>query len=472
MSKLFDDLATELSTHSLTLSASQFADLELIDANLNRGEKASSYVTFITDALIKGNPANGVWTGGSVSTSPLGNLAIGDTATHISELDGKWFLGTDLPGMGSQQLTYVPLHNPVFGPTGPSMNDINQGSLGDCYLLATLAEVAFKNPAIIQSMITSNGNPDTYGVRFFVKGVPTYVTVNNDLVSGGDFFGGTLFNNANFIWGSLIEKAYAQIQASGIITGNTYDYGNSFYSIGLGGTLEDALEEITNASTITDFVANGSTWDMVTYNKSIIQQSSITGLSGKSVLQKIISCLAHGNDLILGSNTNAWDSNGHQTLFASHAMSIYGYDSATGLIEIRNPWGTDSGQYWDTTFEVSLDTLLAAGDIITVDNITSSSSPIVSDALASGAAGLQGTTSIRSFTITDTADMVSYYLDSLASDTKLTSITLTDATQLPIEATAYQSVHDNTLLSKITVTYNLTVIGTSGADTLMDTANS
>ena len=52
-------------------------------------------------------------------------------------------------------------------------------------------------------------------------------------------------------------------------------------------------------------------------------------------------------------------------------MSIYGYDAATGMLEIRNPWGTANRQTWDTTFEVSLSTLLAAGDIITTDNIGS-----------------------------------------------------------------------------------------------------
>ena len=65
-------------------------------------------------------------------------------------------------------------------------------------------------------MITNNGN-NTYGVRFFVNGTAEYVTVNNDLADGG-----TEFNSATDIWASLIEKAYAQTQASGVITGNTH----------------------------------------------------------------------------------------------------------------------------------------------------------------------------------------------------------------------------------------------------------
>src|SRR5689334_20064438 len=73
-------------------------------------------------------------------------------------------------------------------------------------------------------------------------------------------------------------------------------------------------------------------------------------------------------DVVLSSWTNAYDGAGRQTLVASHAMSVTGIDGANNNLIIRNPWGTSSGQYWDTTFEVSLDTLFAAGDTISVDN--------------------------------------------------------------------------------------------------------
>ena len=76
-----------------------------------------------------------------------------------------------------------------------------------------------------------------------------------------------------------------------------------------------------------------------------------------------------GDDLILTSYTSAKDNSGKTTLVANHAMSIYGFDIASGMLEVRNPWGTASGQTWDTTFEVSLSTLLADGDVITADNV-------------------------------------------------------------------------------------------------------
>ena len=376
MAKLFTDLAAELTTNNTTLSAGQLSDLQTIVANLNVGETASSYVTYITDALIGGNAANADWTGGATSATTLGNLAVGATATQIGELAGKWLLGTDLPsstvsmsGSSTFSVSYSAVTNPLFGASGPSMNDINQGDLGDCYLLASLAEVALQEPSLIQSMITDNGN-NTYGVRFFVNGTAEYVTVNASLADGG-----SIFNRATDIWASLIEKAYAQLQDSGVITGNSINDGNSYSTIGNGGAPLYALEEITGASAMTEFYAGGSTWSEYVCNASISVQSTSSGLTTASVLATLVADLAQGNDVVLSSYTNATDSSGKTTLVASHAMSIYGYDSTTGELEIRNPWGTESGQSWDTNFEVSLSTLLAAGDSISVDNITSSTTP-------------------------------------------------------------------------------------------------
>ena len=147
--------------------------MKTIAANLNQGVTTSSYLTSITNALVMGDMANTYWTGGAATSVALGNLAAGSSATQFSELIGKWFLGTDLPtSNGSVEriadlsVSYADVTRvPVFSATGPNWNDVNQGYLGDCYLLACLAGVAYRNPNVISSMITSNGN-NTYGVSF------------------------------------------------------------------------------------------------------------------------------------------------------------------------------------------------------------------------------------------------------------------------------------------------------------------
>ena len=130
-----------------------------------------------------------------------------------------------------------------------------------------LTEVAYLNPSVISSMITVNGN-GTYGVRFYINGAPQYVTVDSELANGG-----SIFNKGTNIWASLVEKGYAQLQAGGVCTGNTVNYGNSWSTIGNGGFAEYALEEITGSATITDYCASGSSWASNTYNfRPVISQ--------------------------------------------------------------------------------------------------------------------------------------------------------------------------------------------------------
>jgi hypothetical protein len=364
---LLTDIDATLASSKTGLTAGELSDLKTIVANLNNGMTTSSYLTGIMSSLVNGNAANATWTGGAASSTALGNLAAGSSATQLSELIGKWFLGTDLPsstvsmsGYSTFSISYSASSSPLFAASGPSMNDVNQGFLGDCYLLSSLAELAKQDSGLISSMFTSNGN-NTYGVRFFVNGVADYVTVNNSLTND--------FNSGSDIWASLAEKAYAQLQAGGVVTGSSVNYGNSWSTIGNGGAPECALEEITGASAITDFSASGGSWATVVYNQSFSVTKYTTGSSTAAVLATLAADLAKGDDVILSSYTNAKDSSGKTTLVGDHAMSVYGYDGTTGMLQIRNPWGTMSGQYWDTTFEVSLSTLLSAGDTITADNV-------------------------------------------------------------------------------------------------------
>ncbi len=420
MTKALGDLASELGSAHATLSKSQLTDLKTIASNI-ASMGASSYLQYIVNAFVNGNAANATWTGGGSQPVALGNLAAGYTVTQLDELTGKWFLGTDLPnstvymsGYAPFSISYSAVSSPLYGANGPTMADVDQGYLGDCYLLSSLAEVANQDPARIESMITNNGD-NTYGVRFYVDGVAHYVTVDNQLADGGN-----IFNSGAHLWASLIEQAYAEVQASGVITGNSYNFGNSFSTIGNGGAPEFALEEITGASAITDFYANGSTWYKEVYNQSFTSATGTSGVSTASALSTLAADLLVGSDVVLSSYTNAYDSSGRQTLVSDHAMSVYGYDATTGLIEIRNPWGVESGQYWDTTFEVGLNALLADGDTLTADNAGTATT--VGGASVVAASGLQAMSQVTSFSVSDSVADVDAGLSGLISDSKLASL--------------------------------------------------
>ena len=271
-------------------------------------------------------------------------------------------------------VTYAPVAEPLFGASGPSMTDINQGYIGDCFVLAPLAEMADQDPSALQSMITANGN-NTYSVRFTVGGKAEYITVDNELPGGG-----AMFNQARNDWGSLIEKAYAQLQAGGNLTGGGPSMGNSWSSIANGGSVELTLEEFTGADVITDFTAKGTTFTSYAYDGDILAVpngpsshkvlSSAANLALDTVQSALVSALAAGNEVILSSNSDATDAAGMTTLMSNHAYSVFGFDSATGQFQLYNPWGTEKGQTWDTTFEVGLSTMLQAGDTLTVASAT------------------------------------------------------------------------------------------------------
>ena len=327
----------------------------------------------------------------------------------------------------------------LYGSMGtPVMGGINQRYFGDCYMLASEAEVARQNPLAIQSMITNNGD-GTDNVRFYVNGLAQSVTVNTMLPVYNGKWAGNFADGNN--WGALIEKAYAQVQALGNITGNgpknpSYYYGNSYTTIGNAGYARFSLEEVTGATKITELTSNGSTWDAKDYNQLMTDPGTAVTLP-TTTLGYIEAALDAGSDLVLGSSTDLWV-NGARTLIKGHALSIYGHTptGTTAALNIYNPWGylgdgawkTNTADSYNPTFQVSLNTLLNAADkdgqrdIIDVDNVVRNKTP--SGATVIAAPSLQMMSQVESFSVTDTVAKVDSGLSGLIGDSKLTSVTV------------------------------------------------
>jgi hypothetical protein len=149
-------------------------------------------------------------------------------------------------------VTYTPVSGPLFGPWEPPLClDVEQGSLCDCWLLASLAEVAARDPEDIDSMFTFLGNTTeggsavgVYRVRFFDRSnTARYVNVDTELptVNGVTIYDHPPADGA--LWVALAEKAYAEANGAGWVT--TGDKNSDSYAALNGGWPSWALQAIT-----------------------------------------------------------------------------------------------------------------------------------------------------------------------------------------------------------------------------------
>jgi hypothetical protein len=320
-----------------TVSATTFTDLKEIlyqAATLN----IPGYVQVLAADVINGNMANATYQG-----QPLGNLAVGSSATQLDDLIGKWFLGTDNPVLCNTSLVYTATNGSLF-PHTPSHLDEFQGMLGDCYLISSLGTIADSNPAAIQNMIINNGD-GTYTVRFYtgMYGTTGYAAdggigagfVANSMVTA-DYvtvdcvfpasttgvlayanYGNLCSSTANALWIPLIEKAYAQWNATG---NEGRDDTNSYCSI-QGGWMATVYTQVLGH--------NASDYIMTNTQEQIAKNA----LAANKAVTIGTLCF---NGVVDG-------------LYGCHAYAIIGYNQSTDTFILYNPWGFDqptSGITW------------------------------------------------------------------------------------------------------------------------------
>jgi hypothetical protein len=312
------------------VSSAEFTDLKNI---LKRSDvNMPDYVRKLSDNVVLGSPANTDYRflqNGSVTVDSLANLYAGCSEYQLIDLVAKWFYGVDYPDVTNSSYLYLDLKTaPLFSAGGPSYTDVVQGTIGDCYLLGSLAEVAYKNPQAIRNMFIDNGD-GTFTVRFFDGGTPEYVTVDRNFPT--TWYGATppqlvpAYANysepvqASFpLWVALAEKAYAQINEEGWVGhGNA----NSYAAIGNGGDSAIALRQIIG-NYAGDHNNNGSAF-----------------LSGIQISN------ADGDYVTLGSNAqpqgsnSLTDSNG---VVYSHCYALLGVNFIGNgqTYTLYNPWGS------------------------------------------------------------------------------------------------------------------------------------
>jgi hypothetical protein len=259
----------------------------------------------------------------------------GTTGVTLQETVNQWFLGkvepnaidADEPDANNSTVAYDPsnLYTQVgatgytlFGANGPSFTDVAQGSAGDCWFLASLAETAARRPDIIQNMFINNGN-GTWTVRFYVNGAPDYVTVNDQLPVSTvypSFNGGYAFDapQNGILWVALAEKAFAEENLSGGVT--TGQQGVDSYAALNGGYPSWALAAITG------------------------QSSSMFNVTPGMTSQEIAAALQEG-ELVCIDTPDSSDIDSH--LVPGHCYAVVGYNPSSSMpFEVFNPWGINT----------------------------------------------------------------------------------------------------------------------------------
>jgi hypothetical protein len=260
----------------------------------------------------------------------LGNLAVGSTAAQLGQLVNKWFLGLDHP---STRYTYVTPSGTLFGANNSiGYSQIQQGALGDCYFLSSLASIAQHSPQAITNLIVPNGD-GTYTVEFYAKigGVltPDYVTVDGMVPeSGGDFEFADGFNSVtsptNILWGPLVEKAYAQWTAEGYNEQVPKSEWINAY-----GPLGDGYIGATNA--LHELTGDPSYTDAKPANVSFAEMTAAFNA---------------GSRVICGTKDSPADPN----VVSNHDYALIGYDSTAQTLTLFSPWGLAGGYDKDVFF--------------------------------------------------------------------------------------------------------------------------
>jgi len=198
--------------------------------------------------------------------------------------------------------TTVRVNASLFG-TGPVIGDVNQGEVGDCYFLSSLAAFAKQDPNLLVQSAVDMGD-GTYTVQFEENGTSEFVRVNNSFSAGP--FNGLLYahpGSDGSIWAAVFEKAFAYFRTGA----NTYNSINS-------GWMGEVYSDFGVAST--------NFWP--------------TEFTATSLYNLLTSDLASGHEITLGTYSSA------PNIVSDHAYTlINAYEDPNGTMHfiVRNPWG-------------------------------------------------------------------------------------------------------------------------------------
>jgi hypothetical protein len=317
-------------THTVTVSATLYGgdgNDSLFDNGPGRavlyGEAGDDLLVSVgggADQAFGGAGFDSIWMD---TADSAGDVSAAETAGGAFHRIGQFLQPTSNPAqrpsleMQGQDLvdptssySYSNFSNRPLWVDGPEYNDIRQGSLGDCYFLASLASLADTDPNILRQMIAPMGD-GTFVVRFYENGSPTYIRIDGDLPGSGFTTRYAKITPDGESWVALAEKAYAQFRTRE----------NSYASLE-GGWMDPVYRAVTGQATARYYAAgaNMGVW--------------------------MADQLAAGHALSAGT----WSNPTAGPVVGLHAYQVKGVEIAADqtYVTVYNPWGFD-GAMADST---------------------------------------------------------------------------------------------------------------------------
>ena len=183
--------------------------------------------------------------------------------------------------------------------------------------MASLAEVAARDPQDIRNMFTYDGTTvdngatvGLYTVRFFSNsGSAVYVQVDTELPSGGEYYDHVDNDlGTSALWVALAEKAYAVANGLGYVTTNNEN--------------QDSYNALDGAG-----------------RRGRCKPSPGRPASDYSINSTNIASDWNSGDLIVLCTSTPTSS----FIVGGHCYAVVGYNASSSLpFEVFNPWGTDS----------------------------------------------------------------------------------------------------------------------------------
>jgi len=226
-------------------------------------------------------------------------------AARVVALDGA-----DLPDpVSDPYFTYKRFSDrPLFSDAGPKGDDVSQGMVGDCFVMAVFLSTADLDPTRVRESVVDLGD-GTYAVQFGLGKAKKFVRVDGDLPVWPDdqspAYAG--LGREGSMWVAVMEKAYAMYRRGGVRGYAGLDGG----------------------------------WMKETYN--LLGSASRTARTNSSdlLIHYIQAELSAGRSVTYATDVPSSGA----PLIGSHAYSVIGVDvDASGnpvSIRLRNPWGVD-----------------------------------------------------------------------------------------------------------------------------------